>query len=514
MSSYSDIKLDFHSELLKGSCPIEGYESVPYEIRDRWTRKFYATPKWLPRLPERVLNHFLVGADPEFLFMDNAGGGVDASVLGLQQAQAFGADNSGRQCEIRPTPSRSTLDVVASMASTLRWLSILKPRTRQVAWRSGCYVAHDGFLDGLGGHVHFGRKRPQAERERQALDTLCFRLFHIGVFNQAEGAARLLNTKYGRLGDVRAQKHGYEYRAFPSWLDNAYLAFMTLTLSKLAVLDPNLWPKLQVGDDKSSVAEVQSKLRAILAHFKPLDDDAALAFGLLERRGWPTYDVSDFKREWGIPKTPPAQNYAGIFIPGSIRPTLRTRQEVLEALWQRRNLTTIPEEPNWQPQYLPKGYSSLIDHTKTKHLPGLGELVFDLATHQLGEHKLEMSAGRHLQNDADIYVSSDYCKAEVIEMVKLVAPGLKVVREARRVATIYVDLTKLSDPKSRLELRKALVDSGAFPIWPVATVSANSLMFWKNLQATKPEAKAAVAKPISKTVCHQFTHEELFGRKF
>ncbi len=497
MSDYRDMKSDFHRDLLKGLPVVSGYETVPEHIRARWQRRYFEVPGWLPRLPQRLLNHFMVGADPEFMLLDAAGATVESHTLGLQQAQAFGCDNSGRQVEIRPTPSRSTLDVVASIASTLRWMALLKPKTRPYHWRSGGFVNGDG----LGGHIHFGRKRPNAEREHAALDTLTFRLFHIGVFNMEEGRQRQgdrhIRNGYGRPSDVRPQRHGYEYRTLPSWLDSPYMAFMVLTLAKLAVLNPSLWPAMAEGDDGISVETVKSQLRAILAHFKPLDDDAALAFGLLERWGWPEATTTDFRKVWGVPTVAPSstetRNFTGMYIPGSIEPREYERAGVLNALWNRTPISMGASLSNWTPTGLPKGYRSLIDVVSTRHVPGLGELTFDLCYNEtVTPFGCALSNGR----EYTISATPDLLKSNWREIAKERKFEVQIHLDDRHKNQLYLESTHLRDNERRSYIKSILADSGIFPIFRVSEVQVDSADKWLKAKSSEGVVAAQeVARP-------------------
>ena len=67
-------------------------------------------PNAVPAVP-RLLNHFKLGADPEFAFL-NEGKQHSAHDFGLRAGLCFGADNNGRLVELRPRASRYAVEVV------------------------------------------------------------------------------------------------------------------------------------------------------------------------------------------------------------------------------------------------------------------------------------------------------------------------------------------------------------------------------------------------------------------
>ena len=171
--------------------------SVGRGVLEKWLRQLQATPKkFAPS--RRYVNRFKLGADPEFVFVTNdAKYGqqrVDARGLNLAQGPAFGADNNGRLAEIRTYPSRSALGVVASILTTLRWMNVLTPQVQKCEWQAGAFL----WEDGIGGHVHFGRKRPFREREIKALDAVEAGLLGLGVFPSEQ-------IKLRRRGDAHHQ---------------------------------------------------------------------------------------------------------------------------------------------------------------------------------------------------------------------------------------------------------------------------------------------------------------------
>lgn len=378
MSRYAHIKGEFRKHLVAtGATSVTPTFDVPEHIQERWIRAYHK-PLLPPEHSHRLVNHFLVGADPEFVFVHPSGDRYSAENLQLQAGPAFGADNNGRLAEIRPKPSRSVIEVLASIQSTLKWMAVYHPGTVDLAWRGGAYFANDG----LGGHIHFGRFRPNREREISALDTIVFWLTQLNVYDREEGVQRVKRAQggpYGQLGDVRKQAYGYEYRTPPSWLDSPALALLYLTLSKLAVHDPWLVPVLSEAMLQDSTASVRAKLLALLAYYKGLDDDAAIAHWVISKYGFPRADTTDFKARWGIQGVPPIQPPTRI--PKMIPPSGTEVRELVDALLDNRPPDVVELEPTWVPSHLPEGYTSMMHRvdTATRHSGyGLGELAIDI----------------------------------------------------------------------------------------------------------------------------------------
>jgi hypothetical protein len=382
---YVDLKRNFIRDLiLKGeSSPAaaspEIRERVPEAILKRWTEKFYTFSR-IDAVPEcpRLVNHFQIGADPEFVFK-NGNTVLDASSFAMKAGLCIGADNNGRLVELRPAPSRFALKVVASMLAELRWLSILYPKTTELQWKAGAWTG----AEGLGGHVHFGRKvHRQKSFEVTALDNLTGLLFLAGIYPYAEHQARLAGPGgYGKYSDTRVQVHGYEYRTPPSWLFTPWHAFLALTLAKLVVAVPEL--ALEMAKP-TQANEARRRIRNILVQYKGRDDDALIACMGFNVWGLPNVVCNDFKSNWGITARS-TETYKSLpyklpeMLPSHIEPSAQEINEVFEYLSKGRALTgLLPSAPNWAFQTVPKGYFALLNYANTLRAPGLGELARDL----------------------------------------------------------------------------------------------------------------------------------------
>lgn len=451
------------------------YLPVPPTPRvNGWLRKFLQTPKnFAPT--RRYVNRFKLGADPEFCFAANGGangtGRADAHIFGLMQGPAFGADNNGRLAEIRPYPSRSAVEVVASILTTLRWMAVLYPQTYLHDWVSGAYL----WDDGIGGHVHFGRKRPTRRAEIAALDNIEECLCSLDVYPQDQVARRRRGDArrqiYGNLGDFRLQQHGYEYRTYPSWLDSPALAFLTLTVSKLAVQVPDLYRV-------RGHAELQ-RLRNFLAYFKTVDDDARLALVLLDR-GLPRHLGGDFKRRWGI-EVPAKTGKPNVWIvPPNIKPDSQSVTEVFEHLHVAAPIQFRVPEITWSPTRPLTGYRMVINDTTTILHKGLGEMIWDICCHE--KFRITLNPARREATCA-LTVSQTLAKGldrNWQQMTGLPRDQVQVVPNSDR--CIFIAGAWREGSRARM-LKRALL-SGAFPLWRAQDCRTDSWEKW--LHTTSP----------------------------
>jgi hypothetical protein len=490
VSRYADIRQDFFRQAAMNGwvqpADVSGSWPVPVE---RWLGRFYKPVEFAMDRQRRLVNHFSIGADPEFVFesRDALGqiGRVAANDLGLKAGLAWGADNNGRLVELRPQPSRFALSTLTSMWSTLKWLSLLNPTTLQYRWRAGAYFMQDG----LGGHIHFGRKRPTRPRESAALDTLAFYMFHANIWDQAEGKQRIRNAQgggnhgYGRLGDLREQPYGYEYRTMPSWLCSPWMAYLSLVLAKLAVHDPTLLPPLHPDLERLTPQQVRGRLLAILAYYKGLDDDAALAFAIYRQQGWPEWSINDFKAAWGIlGGTKVALPKIKIAVHPAAVPPL---PEELVALSQAMLAGAPPEivslEPSWSPSELPPGYIPMMNNTITHHCPGMGEIAIQLAVRNDKDY-IGIAAGGQGRH---IYISrslADQLKPEWAKRVKQEFPELVghylIEGNGGKDHHLFTLESAWREGEGR-ETAARFLSSGMFPIWRVEEVKPESYLVWR-----------------------------------
>ena len=447
-----------------------GY-NVPESRMDRWFAKLLTIPAEFSS-QRRYVNRFKIGADPEFIFTDPLHGvRIDAHHLRLAQGLAFGMDNNGRLTEIRPYPSRSALHVTASIWTTLKWLAILKSDAAVCHWQAGVFIAGDG----LGGHVHFGRKRPNRNMEIAALDVVSDELCRLNIYQQREIARRRQgdqhNQHYGMPGDFRLQMHGYEYRTFPSWLDSPELTFLILTLSKLAVHSPQLFHAFGPLND---LGRLHQRLKNIFSYFKDVDDDARLALMMVVRK-IPSHMGGDFKSRWGISSEIKESKIPIAFIPTSIKPANEDVEEMFQYLLNQKPLSDRIPTPTWAPLVPPPGYEMVINRTETRGAKGLGELLWDVVQYRADESYSFADwreGARHW-----IMIPESLAKKLPVDWKKNYGNLIKTY-SGSSANCIYSNF-KSRETKNFTECRRLLLET-IFPFWKISDVRADSYSQWKS----------------------------------
>lgn len=454
--------------------------SIPDFKIEKWLTRLLETPKAFSS-QRRYVNRFMLGADPEFIFTQvmkeevNYDARVDARHLGFQQGLAFGADNNGRLAEIRPWPSRSAVEVVASIWSTMRWMAATRADSLNYKWVTGAYLQDDG----LGGHVHFGRKRPHRDAEIAALDAIALAVEKVGAFPVDELNNRRISTThgnqpYGRYGDWRVQRHGYEYRTWPSWLDNPSLAFLVLTLSKLAVHDPTMLLEAIRARGTNWVQYIKN----FLSFYKFIDDDARLASVVLSR-GFPRHIGGDFKTRWGFDKPPQVAKDIKI-IPPAIIPSKEEIAAVFDFLLNGKALGIPTGNPTWYPTKPPQEYGMCLSKTNTYGIKGLGEAIWDLCY----EHSIPITVTcRGREQRVPILVSYDLAD----RIPSKYFSGGYINRGSFSGSMISLAMGELEGDRVTA-IKKALV-SGIFPLWRVSEIEPSSLAQWKSGCPDKVKAK-------------------------
>ena len=466
------------------------WSAIPKDRVERWFKRLYTPPEGALVPGPRLINHFTLGADPEFVFVHPNGTRYDARNLGLKAGPAFGADNNSRLVELRPEPSRSALTVLTSIWSELRWLVRYYPQTLEYGWRAGAYFAQDG----LGGHIHFGRKRDKLrQQEIAALDRLAHILYTAGVFDREEGRMRFQTAQgghYGGLSDVRVQPHGWEYRTLPSWLDSLWLAYFNLVVAKLTVARCEMFPAIVQEDHNLSATQARQFLTMLLAYFAPLDDDARLAYQVLSRFGLPRSGATDFKTSWGIFSSPrwtdKSVQLPGVY-PVTIPVTPLEEKTLLDALLNG----TVPEAtelvPTWTPTELPPGYNHAILNTETKVAPGLGELMMNFCVHDKAPWHIRGGAGgsRPLQLPKGYWNTLNAC-----DWPRKMGIDIGYHEDER---TLYVNASKDFTASETRYFVDALVRSKVIPMWYIKEVKKGSYEEWKG------DKRAEVSLPTAKS---------------
>lgn len=341
----------------------------------------------------RRMNNFCLGSDPEFAFISPGNRRKTRAVdVGLKPGLAAGCDQNLRLAELKGWPTPSVVEHVASLMSALRWMYRVHPMSSQYYWRAGAHC--DG--DGLGGHVHFGRKRPNRTQEVQALDGLA-QVMKTGQFFDVQGWNRRnigdgdqLQQRYGLFGDIRPQLHGYEYRTLPSWLCSPTKAFVVITASKLAVLDPELissWSLRYPTSTRDAVGILQMFAR----YYAGRDDDAWILKHLLGREAFVQQicswcaPVLDFKLNWGFPEADVVNPYLAKnstkshIIPVVIKPHASEVAEMHEHLDTLAPLHYVEVTPTFKNTLPSRDYCWLNDTVVNGlNYAGAGDLLSNL----------------------------------------------------------------------------------------------------------------------------------------
>ena len=447
----------------------------------------------------RLVNHFKIGADPEFSFLvkkidsrkEASYQRIEAATLGFKTGAAWGADTSGRQVEIRPHASKSVLRVCASVLETLRWMVACEPKTKEYVWCPAAYMAGDGH----GGHTHFGRlatllprkgvynkpARISRQDEVYALDCATAMLLGTGVLSSESAEQRRAATGYGRYGDARAQAYGFEYRTPPCWLASPRTTHLVLTVYKLAVLEPELHTGMVQNAGPSNRGVATRLLEVLLTKFAGLDDDAALAAWGMRKFGvplWPTEEYADFKAVWGMTDVPAIGATDGV-VPEAIPAERDTIEELFQHLVYGKALVGRPVKVGEDVKLnLPRGYVPLLRTVETRRIIGIGEIVQGLCVFEGVPVKVEVGQDRDgllVAGTIEETLGQDW-----EEQLQQVLGSRKVSGSDSRNRTPFLTLYLGHDVRTnfmRNLVRKALT-CGALPIWTVGEVMQDSFQRW------------------------------------
>lgn len=210
---------------------------------------------------KRFAEGLLVGADPEFVILKE-GKAVKQPPLMVHHSVRFGTDHNGWVQELRPSPSKSVLEMRNKIARLMT--TEYAKGIESFGWRAGAYHLR-GRADGdtvgyitTGGHLHFGQTPEQEEkvawllRERattysNTLNALVVALEHLDILPQMASKNRREIGGYGKLeyDNIRwdGSRH-FEYRPMPSWLYHPDTAMLCATLAKLVVVHPKTMGKI------------------------------------------------------------------------------------------------------------------------------------------------------------------------------------------------------------------------------------------------------------------------------
>ena len=457
-----------------------------------------------------LINRFRIGSDPEFaLGEDNQLDILYASQLGLETAAPFGADMQGRLLELRPKPYRSVLRGLASLQTSMQWLA-MHPHVMSRIWNCKASIG----AEGIGGHIHFGRKAATRKAEVEALDRLYAALIAAGTFDHVASLYRYNGTGYGKLGDARIQKYGFEYRSLPCWLCSPFMAMVVLTLAKLAVYEAELFypeaPKLFAEDTEA--IKVQAVLEQMLAKYADRDTDAALALAAIRVRGtFPTWVSGDFRPAWGI-GFPLGKVYSSVsWFPRTITPTKEKVREIERALLTGHILRPTLPEPNWTPTRMPRGWKSVLPGSSLRVVE-LGELLWGLVQPR------SCSSGHTME----------FVTANQNGPIGISGPNpdaLKALWESKTISkTVRASFGKFKrirltfsrtyrTPEYTAMFRKFFL-SGSFPVWEVSeALSPELYKAWQKTAPTDIYKPAALLKGVS-TLTEQHAEQSKILEEF
>lgn len=212
-------------------------------------------------MPEKLLNGFLLGADPELVLLDPPRLINGARVRLPNGRPHYGWDHNGFVVEPHPTPELSARRLCRNIKTSLDVLSSDFPEYR---FRAGAhYRDEDTRSVTLGGHVHLDIPRLSSPQIR-AMDIFAQSLVALDILPAEECGTRIREGAYGRCGDIRTERGRVEYRTLCSWLFSRKTSMLSITGIKLCAIAPETITKVL-----TDVAELQGWIEL----FKGKDDD-------------------------------------------------------------------------------------------------------------------------------------------------------------------------------------------------------------------------------------------------
>lgn len=210
-------------------------------------------------MAEKLLNTFLLGADPEMVVLDPPKI-INAERVRQAQRTHYGYDHGGFVVEPHPTPALSARSLCANIKKSL---DVMSDHFAAYKFRAGAYFNDPDIRHvTLGGHVHLDiptLTTPQLN----AMDIFCESLEELDILPAAECKQRSQGGIYGRKSDIRAEHGHVEYRSMCSWLFSRKTTMLCVTGIKLAAVAPQTLTRM------TSISALQKWLEG----FKGADDD-------------------------------------------------------------------------------------------------------------------------------------------------------------------------------------------------------------------------------------------------
>jgi hypothetical protein len=447
---------------------------APRDILEKWRKRFYANRSMKFPVVPRLVNRFCVGADPEFVLgepLRNAAGAlvgfppgtalqdryryIHAQNVGMSTLDPLGCDMSGRQAELRVCPSRFVLEVVASIMDTLAWGNEFWNLSRFHLLAPGLFAD-----DGIGGHIHIGRRHGAIESIIPSLDTLTAILEKLCLIDTSGSQRRRRVTNYGKAGDWRTQTHGFEYRTMPTWLHSPLSAYLTLVFAKLAVFH-------NLGNIGTKETNLPVAMKNLLRSYANDDDDARIALAALEVLGWPQYKEENFSNNWNLVPYSHKFNPTSLYIPPVIPPSEDSVRKLFRWFTGAIPFKADLPEPTWKPFRMPAGFSRV------------GAIPHSYGTTETAQGMVAYQYTATINNHASrgcIHVIHPYKMAfDRKAMMKYIKDNCKEIRQLRTTIGSSTDNIEFHIPQDChrngevkkdliLEIRRLMVKSGCLPV--------------------------------------------------
>lgn len=264
---------------------------------------------------------FLMGTDSEYII--RSGRKVIKASDYVSIEEPFGRDANGFIFEVKSEPG-DPVQVVESLKNILNSGAQKFPELTEFNWQAGSFVCGQP----LGGHIHFGIKKMIISPEDAAKQFLDHYVGAVSVLleDKKQGLSRRAynlspggnKVSYGKSGDVRLKKHGFEYRTCSSFMTSPEVAKGILCLGKVVMFEvinnPSFSPRVYIEPEDF----VQMNIEKIRARFDSLwaDIQRMILYPKYRQELRVVYDLivngkswvsrRDMKDTWGIKIIPVA----------------------------------------------------------------------------------------------------------------------------------------------------------------------------------------------------------------